>query len=81
MPSHFRRFVSATTNPGVILLREGASIASTIEELLLIWSAVMPRIGLIGSVLQSNLQTVSEESNQHVSIGPVLELVIDRPDA
>src|SRR3954452_498622 len=39
MPSHFRRFVSATTNPGVILLREGVSIASAIEELLLIWTA------------------------------------------
>jgi predicted nuclease of predicted toxin-antitoxin system len=39
MPSHFRRFVSAATSPGVILLREGVSIASAIEELLLIGSA------------------------------------------
>lgn len=39
IPRHFRRFVSSTTSPGVILLREGISIASAIEELLLIWSA------------------------------------------
>ena len=39
MPGHFRRFVSATASPGVILLGEGVSIASAIEELLLIWTA------------------------------------------
>jgi hypothetical protein len=39
MPRHFRRFVSAATSPGVILLREVVSIASAIEELLLIGSA------------------------------------------
>jgi hypothetical protein len=40
MPAHFRRFVSGDgTSPGVILLREGMSIAAAIEELLLIWSA------------------------------------------
>jgi predicted nuclease of predicted toxin-antitoxin system len=39
MPGHFRRFVSLGRSPGVILLREGVSIGSAIEELLLIWSA------------------------------------------
>ncbi len=39
MPTHFRRFVSVTKSPGVILLREGLSIAAAIEELILIWSA------------------------------------------
>lgn len=39
MPGHFRRFIEATSSPGVILLREGVSIASAIEELLLIWGA------------------------------------------
>jgi hypothetical protein len=42
MPGHFRRFVLSTTSPGVILLREGMSIAAAIEELLLIWSASEP---------------------------------------
>jgi hypothetical protein len=39
MPTHFRRFVSVAKSPGLILLREGVSIAAAIEELLLIWSA------------------------------------------
>src|SRR5438270_11211484 len=39
MPGHFQRFMSASKSPGVILLREGLSIASAIEELLLIWNA------------------------------------------
>lgn len=39
MPGHFRRFLSVTTSPGVILLRDGVSIASAVEELLLIWTA------------------------------------------
>jgi hypothetical protein len=40
MPGHFRRFVGSGANcPGVILLREGISIATAIEELTLIWAA------------------------------------------
>jgi hypothetical protein len=40
MPAHFRQYRSAgVTSPGLILLREGISIAAAIEELVLIWSA------------------------------------------
>lgn len=39
MPGHFRQFISTTKSPGVILLREGISIAAAIEELVLIWAA------------------------------------------
>ena len=39
MPAHFRRFALRVKSPGVILLREGISIAAGIEELLLIWNA------------------------------------------
>jgi hypothetical protein len=38
IPGHFRRFLSAKKSPGVILLREGVSIGSAIEELALIWN-------------------------------------------
>jgi uncharacterized protein DUF5615 len=38
MPGHFRRFASTTNSPGVILLRQGVSIGSAIEELALIWN-------------------------------------------
>ena len=40
MPAHFRQYIRAgVKSPGVILLREGISIAVAIEELVLIWSA------------------------------------------
>jgi len=40
MPVHFRQYMNAGANsPGLILLREGVSIAIAIEELVLIWSA------------------------------------------
>jgi predicted nuclease of predicted toxin-antitoxin system len=40
MPGHFHRFVkSCTSSPGVILLREGTSIATAIDELSLLWAA------------------------------------------
>ena len=39
MPGHFRRFVSTSQSPGVILLRSRVPIAVAIEELLLIWAA------------------------------------------
>ena len=39
MPGHFRQFVKDSTSPGVILLREGVSIVSAIDEIVLIWSA------------------------------------------
>lgn len=39
MPAHFYQFTSVSKSPGVILLREGISIATAIEELLLIWNA------------------------------------------
>lgn len=39
MPGHFARFTATEPSPGVILLREAISIATAIEELLLIWSA------------------------------------------
>ena len=39
MPGHFRRFVGSAASPGVILLRGGISIATAIEEIVLIWSA------------------------------------------
>ena len=43
MPGHFHRFVGSGVNsPGVILLREGISIATAIEELTLIWAASEP---------------------------------------
>jgi predicted nuclease of predicted toxin-antitoxin system len=39
MPGHFRRFTDSGQSPGVILLRSGVSIASAIDEIVLIWSA------------------------------------------
>jgi predicted nuclease of predicted toxin-antitoxin system len=39
MPAHFNRFVTQAESPGVILLREGISIAAAVDELVLIWSA------------------------------------------
>ena len=40
MPGHFHRFVrSGVRSPGVVLLREGISIATAIEQLLLLWAA------------------------------------------
>ena len=40
MPAHFRQYISSgVKSPGVILLREGISIAAAIEEIVLIWSA------------------------------------------
>ena len=39
MPGHFARFLSGGQSPGVVLLREGISIVTAIEELVLIWSA------------------------------------------
>jgi predicted nuclease of predicted toxin-antitoxin system len=43
MPGHFHRFVGSGANsPGVVLLREGISIATAIEELWLIWAASEP---------------------------------------
>lgn len=39
MPVHFHQYVSTgAKSPGVILVREGVSIAAAIEELVLIWS-------------------------------------------
>jgi hypothetical protein len=32
-------------------------------------------------VLQRNLQAVSEERDQNMSVGPMLELMLDRPDS
>lgn len=42
MPAHFRRFVSRSESPGVILVRAAVPIATVIEELLLIWAASKP---------------------------------------
>ena len=40
MPAHFRQHIrTGVKSPGVVLLREGISIAAAIEELVLIWSA------------------------------------------
>lgn len=40
MPGHFQRFVrSGANSPGVVLLREGISIATAIEQLLVLWAA------------------------------------------
>ena len=40
MPRHFHQFVeSGASSPGVVLVREGISIATAIEELVLIWAA------------------------------------------
>jgi predicted nuclease of predicted toxin-antitoxin system len=39
MPGHFRKFLEKANSPGVILLREGITISSAIDELTLIWSA------------------------------------------
>ena len=39
MPGHFRRFVAGEASPGVILIRGGISVATAIEELVLIWTA------------------------------------------
>ena len=39
MPGHFRRFVTGAASPGVILIRGGISVATAIEELVLIWNA------------------------------------------
>jgi predicted nuclease of predicted toxin-antitoxin system len=39
MPLHFARFKDAAPCPGIVLLREAISIATAIEELVLIWSA------------------------------------------
>ncbi len=43
MPGHFYQLISTTKSPGVILLREGTSIATAIEELVLIWAASDPK--------------------------------------
>ena len=39
MPGNFRRYVASGTSTGVILLREGISIAAAIDEIVLIWNA------------------------------------------
>ena len=39
MPANFVRYLTGAVSPGVILLREAISIATAIEELVLIWSA------------------------------------------
>lgn len=40
MPGHFHQLLGSGANsPGVILLREGTSIATAIEDLTLIWAA------------------------------------------
>jgi len=40
MPGHFEQFVrSGSNSAGVVLLREGISIATAIEELSLLWAA------------------------------------------
>jgi predicted nuclease of predicted toxin-antitoxin system len=39
MPGHFARFSAGARSPGVILLREGISIAAAIDEIVLIWAA------------------------------------------
>lgn len=39
MPAHFARYLNAGPSPGVIILREAISIASAIDELILIWNA------------------------------------------
>ena len=43
MPGHFHQFISTAKSPGVILLREGISIAAAIEELALIWASSNPQ--------------------------------------
>src|SRR5450432_4351874 len=40
MPAHFARYVSGAHSPGVILLREAIPIATAIEEIVPIWSAI-----------------------------------------
>jgi hypothetical protein len=42
MPGHLRRFVAGARSPGLILVRERTSIATAIEDLVLIWSASEP---------------------------------------
>ena len=39
MPGHFHRYTAEARSPGVILLRQGISIATAVEELTLIWTA------------------------------------------
>ena len=39
MPGHFARFTATERSAGLILLRDGISIANAIDELALIWSA------------------------------------------
>ena len=39
MPAHFARHVRNARSPGVLLVREAASIATAIEELVMIWAA------------------------------------------
>jgi len=39
MPSHFARFITSNTSPGVILISQETSIGVAIDELLLIWAA------------------------------------------
>lgn len=39
MPGHFARYSAHAQSPGVILLREAIPISTTIEEIVLIWSA------------------------------------------
>ena len=38
-PGHFARYASVERSAGLILLRDGIPIATTIDELVLIWSA------------------------------------------
>lgn len=39
MPAHFTQYVASANSSGVILIREKASIAVAIEELILVWTA------------------------------------------
>jgi hypothetical protein len=39
MPGHFARFTADGESPGVILLREATSIATAINQIILIWAA------------------------------------------
>jgi hypothetical protein len=43
MPAHFRRFVTISESPGVILVRAAVPIGVVIEELLLMWGASEPK--------------------------------------
>ena len=42
MPRHFAEFIQTATSPGVLLVPQQLSVATVVEEIILLWSATEP---------------------------------------